>query len=96
MIVRHRRSIFFLLRFVGDHRFGSNHQTSDRSGVLQRDAHDLGRIDDSSFDEILVLLGRGVETERAFAVPNFIENYRALGTGVGRRSNGAALRALSE
>jgi hypothetical protein len=32
---------------VGDHRFGGDQQAGDRGRVLQRHAHDLGRVDDA-------------------------------------------------
>src|SRR3984893_5478872 len=45
-----RRS--FLLRMFGDRRLGDDDQTRDRRGVLERRAHDLGRIDNAKRDEI--------------------------------------------
>src|SRR5690349_6799281 len=38
---------FFLLRRFADHRFGRDHQASDRRSVLQRGARDLGRIENA-------------------------------------------------
>src|SRR4026209_2374902 len=57
-----------LLRPLGDQRLGRQHQRRDRSRVLKRRAHDLGRVDDAGLDQVLVLLGRRVEAERALAV----------------------------
>jgi hypothetical protein len=37
------------LRCFGDTVFRCDHQTGDRSSILQRNAHDLGRIDDAAF-----------------------------------------------
>jgi hypothetical protein len=43
-----------------DQRLGGQHERGDRGGVLERDANDLGRIDDTGRDEILVAIGSGV------------------------------------
>ena len=40
---------------------------ADAGGVLQRRADDLGRVDDAGLDQVLVLLGLGVEAEGALA-----------------------------
>src|SRR4051794_26211507 len=42
-----------LLRPIGDHRFGCQHQRTDRGGVLQGRPYDFGRIDNSSLDHVL-------------------------------------------
>jgi hypothetical protein len=42
----HGRSLL-LLRSLSDHGFGRDHQAGDRRGVLQRDPHDLRRIDNA-------------------------------------------------
>src|SRR5207342_1624072 len=89
---RHRR--LFLLRQLGDHRFGRDHQAGDRRGVLQRGAGDLGRIQDAGFDHVDVLAGRGVVAVGALAFHHLVENDRRLVTGVGhdlaqRRFHGA-------
>ena len=42
---RHGRRV--RLRSVGDHRLGRDHEAGDRRRVLQRDPHDLRRIDDA-------------------------------------------------
>src|SRR5688500_4164847 len=52
---------------VGDHGFGGEHQAGDRSCVLQGSSRYLRGVDDTGCDEVFVLLGRGVEAERAFA-----------------------------
>jgi hypothetical protein len=43
---------------VSDHCFGGEHQTGDRSRVLQGSAGDFRGIDDAGCDEIFVVLGR--------------------------------------
>ena len=45
-----------LLRLLGHHRLGGEQQARDRRGVLQRRAHDLGRVDDAGLQQVLVLL----------------------------------------
>ncbi len=55
---RHRRAL--LLRLLGDHGFGRHQQAGHRGGVLQRGAHDLGRVDDAGLHQVLELTGLGV------------------------------------
>ena len=52
-----------LLRLVSDHGFGGDQQTGDRRRVLQRGAHDLGRVDDAGLHQVLVFAVLGVVTE---------------------------------
>src|SRR5258708_2770875 len=56
---RHRRGGCLLLRLVGDHRLGGDEKARYRRGVLQGQAHNLGRVDDARLDhvDILALLG---------------------------------------
>ncbi len=54
---------FLLLRNLGDHGFGGQHQASDRSRVLQSSARDLGRVDDAGLHQVLVGAGSGVVAE---------------------------------
>jgi hypothetical protein len=51
-----------LLRRLGDHGLGGDHETGDRRSVLQRDPHDLRRIDDAGVRYVDILLGLGVES----------------------------------
>ena len=46
-----------LLGLLGDQGLGGQHQARDAGRVLQRRAHDLGRIDDAGLDQVLVHLG---------------------------------------
>jgi hypothetical protein len=39
----------------GDHHLGRDQQTRDRGGVLQRETHHLGRIDDPGIDQVHIL-----------------------------------------
>ena len=45
----------FILWSSGDHHLGRDQQTRDRGGVLQRETHHLGRIDDPGIDQVHVL-----------------------------------------
>src|SRR5205807_8055517 len=42
----------------------------------------LGRIDDPRLQEILELLGRGVEAERALVLANLVEHDRSFPSGI--------------
>ncbi len=55
---RHRG---LLLRHFGDHRLGGDEEACDGGRVLQRGAHDLGRIDDAGLDHVDVFVGLRVE-----------------------------------
>src|SRR6185437_10648972 len=50
-----------LLRHLGHHGFGGNQERRDRSRVLDRHTHDLGRIDDAFGDEVAIFAGLTVE-----------------------------------
>jgi len=45
----------FLLRVLSDRRLGGDDKSGDRRGVLQRDAHNLGRIDNANLHQINIL-----------------------------------------
>ncbi len=82
-----------VLRTLGDHRLGGEHQGGDGGRVLQRGARDLGRVDDAGREQVLVGAGRGVEAERARALLHLVDDDRALHGRRCRRSGGAAPRA---
>ena len=63
--VRSCRSFCFRFRQVGHRRLGQQH-ARHRDRVLQRDANDLGRIDDPGFDEINISIARDIEAEVPF------------------------------
>src|SRR5437879_10428426 len=44
-------------------RLGSTHQPRDRAGILQGNAHDLGRVEHARLDEVFVIAGQGVVAE---------------------------------
>src|SRR4051795_723419 len=50
-----------LLRQLGHHGFGRDQESRNRSCVLDRRAHDLGRVDDALLHEVAVLTGLRVE-----------------------------------
>src|SRR5436190_2838976 len=70
--------LVFLLRLLGDQRLGGEHQARDRRRVLDRGAHDLGRIDHAGLDQIGVLELGGVEAERARALLDLGDDDRAV------------------
>ena len=55
------RLVGLLLRDLADEGLGGEQQRGDRGRVLQRGADDLGRVDDAGLDQVLVLVGLGVE-----------------------------------
>src|SRR3546814_9620903 len=48
-------AVLLLLGRVGDHGLGRDQQARDRRGILQRRAHDLGRVDDAGLEHVHVL-----------------------------------------
>ena len=79
--VGHAAAAFFL-GDVGDHGFGGEHEAGDRGCVLESGAGDLGGVDNTRLDEVLVLPGRGVEAVGVFALGNLADDDRAFLTGV--------------
>src|SRR6185437_11739122 len=66
-----------------DQGFGGQHQGRDRSGILQRGAHDLCGIEHAGLDQIFVLAGQGVVAEVVvLGVVDFAENDCAFFAGV--------------
>jgi hypothetical protein len=57
----------FLLRQLGDHGFGGDHQAGDRGGVLQGRTGHLGRVEDTHGDHVAEFAGGGVGTVRQSA-----------------------------
>src|SRR5262247_939925 len=74
--------VLLLLDQLGDADIGREEQPRHRRGVLQGEAHHLGRIHDAHLDEIAVLLGLGVEPEVALALDDLVEHDARLLTGV--------------
>ena len=46
---------------IGNHSFGGDQQTSNRGSILQRGAHNLGRVDHAGFHQVFIDVGRSVE-----------------------------------
>src|SRR5579875_1747356 len=71
------------LRLVHDDRFGREEEGRDRGGVLERRASHLGGVDDPCLEEVLVLLGGGVEPlAGVLQVLHLLDHYTALEPGV--------------
>ena len=67
----------------GDHRLGGDEEAGDRGRVLQRRAHDLGRIDDAGLDHVDIFLGLGVEAPvRGLVLADLADHDRAFGPRV--------------
>jgi hypothetical protein len=61
---RERRSFF--LRELGDRRLGGDDHPCDRGGVLERGAHDLGRVDDPERNEVAIFVGLSIKAIAIF------------------------------
>src|SRR3981081_3428189 len=72
-----------LLRMVGDHRFGGDEKGRDRRRVLQRYAHDFGRVDDTGLDEVDITFTLRVEAIGGrFLLKQLAHDDGRLDTGV--------------
>src|SRR5690606_23502480 len=77
---RHRRLVF---GHFADRRFGGDQQTGNRGRVLQRGPDDLGRVDHTGLDQVLVSVGLGVEALRLVGFAQQVAgNHRTVVTGV--------------
>src|ERR1700716_2965896 len=79
---RTSRTRFFFLRQLSHQCFCGEHQSGDRSGVLQRRADHLGRIDDTGHHQVLVFAGRHIEPFIAAALLDFLDDQSAFLAGV--------------
>src|ERR1700736_5676060 len=79
---RTSRARFFFLRQLRHQCFCGEHESGDRSGVLQRRADHLGRIDDTGLHQVLVFAGRHVEPFIAAALLDFLDDQSAFLAGV--------------
>src|SRR5919204_2273575 len=75
---RHAGTGRLLLGGFGDHSLGREDVLRDPSCVLQRGADDHGRVGDAGLDEILVLTALDVESVPLRAVPDLVDDDRAL------------------
>src|SRR5450755_2500619 len=74
--------MLIFLRRLSDHDFRREQQTRNRSGVLQSQTRDLGRIQDAQFDHIAVLARRSVVAEGALALTDSVQHHSGVFTGV--------------
>ena len=73
-----------------DHRLGGDHQAGHGGRVLQRAAHDLGRIDDAGLDQVLEGAGLGVKAVVVLVLfQRLAGNDGTIFAAVGRRSDAA-------
>src|SRR5579862_8969724 len=93
---RHRS--FLLFRNLRDQGFGGQHQAGDGAGILQGGAHDLCRIEHASLDQILVLVGEGVEAVVVLLrIEHLAQNHCAFFAGVlGDHAQGLGDGALDD
>jgi len=73
-----------LLGELGHDRFGGEKQAGDRSGVLQRAAGHLGRVDNAGLDEVHPFVGGDVEAFVALAALGLADDERAFEPGIVR------------
>src|SRR5260221_5278694 len=73
----------FLFHELGHRGVGREQQAGDGSGVLQRRARDLGRVDHAHFDEIAVGFSLRIEAEVALAFGDLVHHHRGLFARVG-------------
>ena len=74
--------VVLLLRSLGHHHLGGEQEAGDGCGVLERQARDLGRVQDAHLDHVAVLAGRGVVAVAALALADLGEHDRTVFTGV--------------
>src|SRR5215203_1277315 len=92
-----RRARPLRLGRVGDGGVRGEHQAGDGSGVLQRRADDLRRVDDARLDEVFELPRRGVVADRALRLLDLADDDRAVHPRVLRDAAQRLLhRALDE
>src|SRR5205823_3249064 len=75
---RHAGGCRLLLGGLGDDGLGREDVLRDRSRVLQGRADDHGRVGDAGLDQVLVLAGLDVQTVTLGAVPDLVDDDRAL------------------
>ncbi len=73
-------SFFFLLC---DDTLGGEEHACDRGCILEGYAGNLGRVDDTCGEEVLVYIGAGIVAVVTFAFAYFLNNHCAFNTGVG-------------
>src|SRR5450631_561960 len=72
-----------LLRRFHDDRLGCDEEARDGSRILQRGAHDLGRVDDTELHQIAILGGLGVVAKGIRRILDQLANdHRAIVAGI--------------
>src|SRR5688572_11270345 len=74
--------MFFFLRRFRDHDFRREQQAGNRGCVLQRQARDLGRVEDALFQHVAVLAGTRVVAVGALARLDGVQDNRGIFAGV--------------
>jgi hypothetical protein len=82
----------------GDHRLGRDQQARHRSGVLLRQPHDLGRVDDAGFHHVDIFAALRVKaTVEIVRVEQLADDDRSFSAGVfGDLPNRLLQRALDD
>src|SRR3569623_2778134 len=94
---RHGRHGVLLLRQFGNHRLGGDQQARDRRRVLDRRAHDLGRVDDALGHHVPVLAALRVEAVRILILlDDLADDDRAILTRVERDLTRRSLDRLAD
>src|SRR5271170_400456 len=76
-------SLLVVFLELGNESFRRKHQAGDGRSVLQRQAGDLGWVNDASLDEVDVFAGVRVKAEVFFLrLADFSDDYRAFKAGV--------------
>src|SRR5690606_8852113 len=76
------RGFFFFRDFRHDS-FGRQQQAGDRSSVLEREARYLGRVDNTSIEEVFELVFAGIVTVVFLAFANLADDNRSFLTSIG-------------
>ena len=75
----------FFLRLLGHHGLSGKEQRRNGRSVLDGKTGDFGRVDDACLYHVFVFTGLGIESERAFAVLDLLNDYGTFKSGVFRQ-----------
>ena len=67
---------------VAEDALGGQQHTGDAGGVLEGHTGNLGGVDDTALEQLLVLLGTGIVAVVALAVADFVDDDAAFQAGV--------------
>src|SRR5690554_3662139 len=81
---RHCRHGIVGFRDISDTRFCGQHQTGYRGSVLQSTAGNLGRIENSCFEQVFILFSCSVQTVSTFVRQNLVDYDGTFETSVAR------------